>query len=166
MLSSRYSEGQGLDPKNPPTVHLPEDDARALLSICRLLHQRPGPQDESVDSNEIVQIGIAADKYQLNTPKMEHLWTQFIDSSWEGEDTTPDDTSSLEAAEDELSLEIHMRYLIAGYLLRSHKMFAKGCEGVALGLERSGGPGRQAILDCDENTDLIPEDIPGKPSIL
>jgi hypothetical protein len=63
MFGPHFSEGQNLPGNSPKEVSMPEDNADALTIICRILHLRNDLIPDSLTSSEILQIAIAADKF-------------------------------------------------------------------------------------------------------
>lgn len=63
MFGPHFSEGQNLLGNSPNEVSMPDDNADALTIICRILHLRNDLIPDSLTSSEILQIAIAADKF-------------------------------------------------------------------------------------------------------
>lgn len=63
MFGPHFSEGQNLPGNSPKEVSMPDDNADALTIICRILHLRNDSIPDSLTSSEILQIAIAADKF-------------------------------------------------------------------------------------------------------
>ena len=69
LLSSNFAEGQLLlGNADPAEISLPEDHADALTIICRVLHGRNDGVPEPVDGPVLVNVAIAADKFDLAVP--------------------------------------------------------------------------------------------------
>lgn len=66
MFSSRWREGQDLSEEFPKEVQLDEDDAGALHTICCVVHHRNNDLPQVITPLEVLQIAIAADKYDLS----------------------------------------------------------------------------------------------------
>jgi hypothetical protein len=66
MFRPQWSEGQGLFKESPWEVPLVENDADALRTICCVIHHRNDDVPQSLTPNEVLQIAIEADKYDLS----------------------------------------------------------------------------------------------------
>lgn len=76
MFRSDWSEGQGLSWESPNEVQLDEDDADALRTICYVIHHRNDAVPRVITPLEVLQIAIAADKYDLG------LALQYATAQW------------------------------------------------------------------------------------
>lgn len=65
MFGPHWREGQGLSKEHPREVPLVEDDADALRTICYIIHHRNDDVPQSLTPEEVLQIFIEVDKYDL-----------------------------------------------------------------------------------------------------
>lgn len=67
MFGPDWSEGQGLASQSPPEIPLEEDDASAFRIILCVLHHHNAevPDSEGLSPTEVLNIAVAADKYDL-----------------------------------------------------------------------------------------------------
>lgn len=65
MLGPNWSEGQGLSKKTSREILLVEDDAEALRIICCVIHHRNDDVPQTLTPEQVLQIAIEADKYDL-----------------------------------------------------------------------------------------------------
>jgi len=65
MLGPDWSEGQGLSRGGSREIILVEDDAEALRIICCVIHHRNDDVPQTLTPEQVLQIAIAADKYNL-----------------------------------------------------------------------------------------------------
>ncbi|KAK0725085.1 btb/poz-like protein [Lasiosphaeris hirsuta] len=65
MFGPIWSEGRGLSQESPKEVRLEEDDATALRTICCVIHHRNDAVPKDISPPQVLQIAIAADKYDL-----------------------------------------------------------------------------------------------------
>jgi hypothetical protein len=65
MFGPDWSEGQRLSEESPTEVPLLEDDADAMRTICCIVHHRNDLVPEYLTAEEVLQIAIEADKYDL-----------------------------------------------------------------------------------------------------
>ncbi|KAF8861819.1 hypothetical protein BDZ45DRAFT_739983 [Acephala macrosclerotiorum] len=71
MLGPQFSEGRTLLVANsqlPTEISLPEDDPEAMTVICRILHGRNETFTKRLKSTEILNVSIAADKWDCVVP--------------------------------------------------------------------------------------------------
>ncbi|KAK8080121.1 hypothetical protein PG997_007939 [Apiospora hydei] len=66
MFGPNWSEGQGLSKESPKEVELVEDDADAMYAICCVIHHRNDLAPKAISPQQVLQIAIAADKYDLS----------------------------------------------------------------------------------------------------
>lgn len=66
MFGPNWSEGNSLSKEFPKEIPLIEDDADAMYSICCVVHHRNDIMPETLSPQEILQVAIAADKYDLH----------------------------------------------------------------------------------------------------
>ena len=67
MFGPTWSEGQRLSREPPTEVPLPEGDADAMRTICFIVHHRNDLVPEHLTAEEVLQIAIEADKYDLRS---------------------------------------------------------------------------------------------------
>jgi hypothetical protein len=67
MFSPYWSEGQRLSKDSPTEVSLLADDPGAMWTICCIIHHRNDLVPEHLAAEEILQIAIEVDKYDLKT---------------------------------------------------------------------------------------------------
>lgn len=65
MFGSVWREGQSLSKESPTEVPLVEDDADAMWTICCIIHHRNDLVPPRMTAEEILQIAILVDKYDL-----------------------------------------------------------------------------------------------------
>ncbi|KAM7200741.1 hypothetical protein V8F33_003672 [Rhypophila sp. PSN 637] len=65
MFSPNWAEGQGLSSVCPKEIELPEDSPKAMDTICCVLHHQNDRVPESMDSDDLFNIAVHADKYDL-----------------------------------------------------------------------------------------------------
>lgn len=65
MLGPNWSEGQRRSEATPTEVALPGDDAHAMRTICCFIHHRNDLEPDLLTAEEILQIAIEVDKYDL-----------------------------------------------------------------------------------------------------
>jgi hypothetical protein len=65
MFGPDWREGQRFSRESPTEVSLPKDDADAMRTICCLVHHRNDLVTEHLRADEVLQIAIAVDKYDL-----------------------------------------------------------------------------------------------------
>ena len=63
MFGPHFREGQDLHGNYPKEIPMLDDNADALTIICRILHLRNDSISDSLTPNEVLQIAIAADKF-------------------------------------------------------------------------------------------------------
>jgi hypothetical protein len=63
MFGPHFREGQDVHGNSPKEISMPDDNADALTIICRILHLRNDSIPDSLTPSEILQIAIAADKF-------------------------------------------------------------------------------------------------------
>ncbi|KAK8059867.1 hypothetical protein PG996_009797 [Apiospora saccharicola] len=66
MFGPNWSEDQGLSKESPKDVPLAEDDPDALYAIMCVIHHRNDLVPAEISPQELLQIAIAADKYDLS----------------------------------------------------------------------------------------------------
>ena len=67
LLGPHFSEGQNLGNKSLTEIPLLDDNAEAMAIIFNIIHGRNSVVRESPDPDEILQIAIAADKFDWNS---------------------------------------------------------------------------------------------------
>jgi len=65
MFRSKWSEGRDLSHSEPKDVALPEDDPFAFFVICCVVHHCNDKVPDSLASQQLLEVAIAADKYEL-----------------------------------------------------------------------------------------------------
>jgi len=65
MFGPNWSEGQGLSEESRRSICLEEDDPEALRIICCVIHHRNDVVSLTLPPKQVLQIAIAADKYDL-----------------------------------------------------------------------------------------------------
>jgi hypothetical protein len=65
MFGPDWSEGQRLSKQLPTEIALPDDDAKAMRTICCTIHLRNDLIPETLTTKEVLQIAIEIDKYDL-----------------------------------------------------------------------------------------------------
>ena len=65
MFGEFWTEGDGLSPDAPKEVALADDDARTIYTICCVIHHRLDLLPQTLSPQDILQIAIVADKYDL-----------------------------------------------------------------------------------------------------
>lgn len=65
MFKIQWTESQGLSKESPGKILLVEDNADALRILCFVIHHRNDDVPQSLSPNEVLQIAIEADKYDL-----------------------------------------------------------------------------------------------------
>ncbi|KAL7908149.1 hypothetical protein GGI35DRAFT_453480 [Trichoderma velutinum] len=65
MLGPNWSEGKNLSKETPKEIPLIEDDAKALYTICCVIHHRNDIIPETFSPREVLQIAVEADKHDL-----------------------------------------------------------------------------------------------------
>jgi hypothetical protein len=63
MFGPHFREGQDLHGNSPKEISMPDDNADALTIICRILHLCNDSIPASQTPSEVLQIAIAADKF-------------------------------------------------------------------------------------------------------
>jgi hypothetical protein len=63
MFGPNFMEGQNLGPNTLTEIELPEDNPEAMGIIFNVIHSRNSAVRENLDSNQIFQVAVAADKY-------------------------------------------------------------------------------------------------------
>jgi hypothetical protein len=63
MFGPHFKEGQDFHESSPKEIFLPEDDADALIVICKILHLRNDSIPISPTPSEVLQMAITADKF-------------------------------------------------------------------------------------------------------
>lgn len=76
MFGPHFKEGQGLGGAYPKEIPLPEDSADALELICCVIHSRNDAVPYSLSPSEVLQVAIAADKYDCT------VGLKFAGESW------------------------------------------------------------------------------------
>ena len=68
LLGPHFSEGQNLGNKSLTKIPLPDNNAEAMAIIFNIIHSRNSAIRETPDLDEILQIAIAADKFDCIVP--------------------------------------------------------------------------------------------------
>ena len=76
MFRSGWSEDPGLSRESPNEVKLKEDHAVALRTVCCAVHRRDNAVPRVITPLEVLQIVIAADKYDLGVA-LKHATVQW-----------------------------------------------------------------------------------------
>ena len=158
MFGPHWYEGQGLSSVTPKEVPLVEDDAEALLAVCRVIHHQNEPSKQAYGPLDLLKIAVVIDKYQLNVamryavsswlsrarddlallPKDDNLWSQGDDRVWFQSDDKP-------------MLE-RFRVLAAAYVLQAGEEFKQ----IASDLLFSHGGSYFSIDSEDLAVDILP----------
>ena len=75
---------EALDPQEHhlmPVLTLPNDDARAMTILCRIIHFNLDDIDESPDARTLEKLAIACDKYQC-LRLLKHCGAVFLGRTW------------------------------------------------------------------------------------
>ncbi len=63
MFGPHFSEGQPSKGVLPKEILMPDDNAAAMTTICNVVHHRNDVLPDALESREVVQVALAADKY-------------------------------------------------------------------------------------------------------
>jgi hypothetical protein len=63
LFGPNFAEGQNLSSSDPKEVPMPDDDARAVETICNIIHLRNDAVPLSLAPKEVFEIAVAADKF-------------------------------------------------------------------------------------------------------
>ena len=77
LLGPHFSEGQHLSEESPKEIRMPEDDAYSLEVIFNVLHLRNEDVPRSLDPEFILDIAIAADKFNCIVA-LQHAGTVWL----------------------------------------------------------------------------------------
>lgn len=78
MLGPKFREGQALAGDSRIDIPLPEDDPRAMESICNVLHFRSVQVPQKLDIDGLVQVTQHSDKYDVSIVMRTfiHAWVE------------------------------------------------------------------------------------------
>jgi hypothetical protein len=62
LFGPNFAEGQNLSSSDPKEVPMPDDDARAVETICNIIHLRNDAVPLSLAPEEVLEIAVTADK--------------------------------------------------------------------------------------------------------
>lgn len=88
MFSPRFMEGQALSTMNPPHVDFPDDDARAMEDLCRILHSWASCFPKS--PSHALELLCTADKYAALSAVQDSLshYVLIVKDCWRAGDPT------------------------------------------------------------------------------
>jgi hypothetical protein len=66
MFGPDWREGKRMSAEELTEIELPENDTNAMLRVCYILHEREDLVPEYLPTEEVLQIAIVADKYDLS----------------------------------------------------------------------------------------------------
>ena len=78
MLGPHFSEGQSSNGSLPKEIHMPDDDARAMTTICKVIHHRNDLLPDVLEPGELPEIAMTADKYDC-VLVLKYAMTQWLD---------------------------------------------------------------------------------------
>ena len=63
MLGPHFSEGQPSNGNHPKEIPMPDDNATAMATICKVLHHRNDLLPDCLEPSDLPEIALVADKY-------------------------------------------------------------------------------------------------------
>jgi hypothetical protein len=78
MLRTDWSDGQGLSKESPAKIALPEDNAEAMRTVCRCIHYQYDLVSVTLTTEEVLQIAIEVDKYDLKNAIIEYIILEWL----------------------------------------------------------------------------------------
>ncbi len=78
MFSPRFTESSGLSAAAPKEIPLPEDDAKAMTVLCKVIHHKVEDGDEPATTLELLEVVVLADKYDCTKLHSLKLWTRDL----------------------------------------------------------------------------------------
>lgn len=83
MFGPHFLEGQTSDGVLPKVIPMPDDDARALITICSVIHHRNDIFPDVLQPTDLADVALAADKYDcvLALKYAMYQWLDFKDRS-------------------------------------------------------------------------------------
>ena len=79
MFGPYFAEGQLSNPYLPKEIPMPDDDARAMITICNVIHHRNDILPDILEPTALADLALAADKYDcvLALRYAVNLWLDF-----------------------------------------------------------------------------------------
>ena len=79
MLGPHFSEGQPSKEAFPKEIHIPDDDARAMTTLCSVIHHRNDILPDIFEPAALADLALVADKYNcvLALKYAMNLWLDF-----------------------------------------------------------------------------------------
>ena len=78
MFGPHFFEGQSSDGVLPKETPMPDDDAKALITICNVIHHRNDMLPDVLQPTELADVALAADKYDC-VLALKYAMNQWLD---------------------------------------------------------------------------------------
>ena len=78
LFGPHFSEGQPSNGDLPKEIHLPHDDARAMTTICKVIHHRNDLLPDVLEPGDLPEIAVTADKYDCILV-LKYVMNQWLD---------------------------------------------------------------------------------------
>ena len=77
MFGPHFTEGQPTNGSLPKEIHMPDDDAKAMTTICKVIHHRNDLLPDVLEPGELPEIAVTADKYDC-VIVLKYVMTQWL----------------------------------------------------------------------------------------
>ena len=130
MFGPHFWEGQPSNGASPKEITMPDDDAKAMIFICNIIHHRNDILPDVLQPAELADIAVAADKYDC-LRALKFAMNQRLD--WEELVTFSSLGSLLISAyvfDNSNAFQRVTRRLVTGFSDSYHQLIKEECDGI------------------------------------